>query len=190
MAQCGLHLLEPGKSSLYPRGPSPRERHPRRESNEESPESRRLFGAGLGARSPQRTPGGKHENANVFAQKRTYAAPPVPFFVLRRDCHKKTHKPKLNQLSAITAPTIRERTTGDLDPRRNRNVSFRKPSCLARASNSRRERTQNTRAETQGLPIRTHDSRKTNADARINLSGGRTEPLPALQKYSRRGRKF
>ena len=137
MAQCGLHLLEPGKSSLYPRGPSPRERHPRRESNEESPESRRLFGAGLGARSPQRTPGGKHENANVFAQKRTYAAPPVPFFVLRRDCHKKTHKPKLNQLSAITAPTIRERTTGDLDPRRNRNVSFRKPSCLARASNSR-----------------------------------------------------
>ena len=139
MAQCGLHLLEPGKSSLYPRGPSPRERHPRRESNEESPESRRLFGAGLGARSPQRTPGGKHENTNVFAQKRTYAAPPVPFFVLRRDCHKKTHKPKLNQLSAITAPTIRERTTGDLDPRRNRNEAYRSPSCLALASSSKRE---------------------------------------------------
>ena len=49
LAQCGLHLLEPGKSSLYPRGPSPRERHPRRESNEESPESRRLFGAVWGA---------------------------------------------------------------------------------------------------------------------------------------------
>ena len=135
----GAKRAQAAQVSVVPESPSPREMNPGRDPNEESPESRRLFGAGLGARSPQRTPGGKHENANVFAQKRTYAAPPAPFFVLRRDCHKKTHKPKLNQLSAITAPTIRERTTGDLDPRRNRNVSFRKPSCLARASNSRRD---------------------------------------------------
>ena len=46
---------------------------------EESPESRRLFGAGLGARSPQRTPRGKHYKANMFTQKRAYAAPPTPF---------------------------------------------------------------------------------------------------------------
>ena len=50
-----------------------------RESNEESPESRRLFGAGLGARSPQRTPRGKHGKAKRLTQKRTYAAPPSPF---------------------------------------------------------------------------------------------------------------
>ena len=45
---------------------------------EESPESRRLFGAGLGARSPQRTPRGKTCKANAVTQKRTKAAPPAP----------------------------------------------------------------------------------------------------------------
>ena len=50
---------------------------------EESPESRRLFGAGLGARSPQRTPRGKHSKANAPAQKRTKATPSAPFSLLR-----------------------------------------------------------------------------------------------------------
>ena len=110
--QCGLRLLEPVKSSVYPSPPSPRETHPRRDPNEESPESRRLFGAGLGARSPQRTPRGKHGKANTITQKRTYAPPPTPFppfsafprpFVLRRDRHKETRKPEVNQQRPITA---------------------------------------------------------------------------------------
>ena len=65
--------------SVVPERPSPRETHPHCESNEESPESRWLFGAGLGARSPQRTPRGKHGKANVITQKRTHAAPPTSF---------------------------------------------------------------------------------------------------------------
>ena len=56
---------------------------PHRESNEESPESRRLFGAGLGARSPQRTPRGKNFKTNMTTQRGTKAAPPAPFSVLR-----------------------------------------------------------------------------------------------------------
>ena len=76
-----------------------------RESKEESPESRRLFGAVWGAQ-PQRSPRGKHFKANVVTQKRTKAAPPSPFsasFVLRRDRRKETHKPEVNQISSITA---------------------------------------------------------------------------------------
>ena len=41
----------------------------RREPNEESPESRRLFGAVWGAQ-PQRSPRGKHGKAKRFTQKR------------------------------------------------------------------------------------------------------------------------
>ncbi len=37
----------------------------------------------------------------------------------------------MNPPRQITAPTPRERATGDLDPRRNRNATSRKPSCLA-----------------------------------------------------------
>ena len=53
--------------------------------------------------------------------------PPVP----RRDRRQKTRNPEMNQPSLIAAPTIRERTNGDLDPRRNRNATYRKPFCLA-----------------------------------------------------------
>ena len=60
-------------------------------------------------------------------------------FVLCRDRRQKTHKPEVNQQSPITEPTIQERTTGDLDPRRNRNEAYRSPSCLALASSSKRE---------------------------------------------------
>ena len=133
-------LIGLGRVFVIPECPSPRKAHPHHESNEESPESQWLFGAGLGARSPQRTPRGKHFKADMFTQKRTYAAPPTPSpsfsafprpFVLRRDRHKETRKPEVNPQSPITAPTIRERTNGDHDPRRNRNGTSRKPSCLA-----------------------------------------------------------
>ena len=97
----------------------------------------RRFGGGRSAAStfsPQRTPRGKHGKANMFPQKRTYTAPPLrPSFStsLRRDHHKETRNPEANPLTPIAAPTIRERATGDPDPRRNRNATFRKPSCLA-----------------------------------------------------------
>ena len=42
-------LIDVGQVSVAPECPSPRKTHPHRESNEESPESRRLFGAVWGA---------------------------------------------------------------------------------------------------------------------------------------------
>ena len=77
-------LIGLGRVFVIPECPSPRKAHPHHESNEESPESRRLFGAGLGARSPQRTPRGKHGKAKRLTQKRTYAAPPSPFSAFLR----------------------------------------------------------------------------------------------------------
>ena len=122
----------------------------------------------------------------------------------RRDRHQKMRNPEMNHPSPITARQLENAlmaisTHGGIETypfasrpvwrvRQTAGVNERK--TLRQRRKAKRERTQNTRAETQGLPIRTHDSRKTNADARINLSGGRTEPLPALQKYSRWGRKF
>ena len=134
-------LIGLGRVFVVPESPSPRETRPRRESNEESPESRRLFGAVWGAQ-PQRTPRGKHSKANAVTQKRTlprrllrspfppFSAFPRPF-VLRRDRHKETYTPEVNRQSSITISTIRERATSDPDPRRNRNGTSRKPSCLA-----------------------------------------------------------
>ena len=72
-------LIGAGQVSVIHSSPFLRKTHPHRESNEESPESQWLFGAGLGARSPQRTPRGKHGKANVITQKRSYAAPPTSF---------------------------------------------------------------------------------------------------------------
>ena len=74
---------------------------------------------------------------NALPPRRRLRSPFPPFsafprpFVLRRDRHKETYTPEVNQPSSITAPTIRERTNGDLDPRRNRNATSRKPFCLA-----------------------------------------------------------
>ncbi|MDD7366430.1 MAG: hypothetical protein PUG91_03945, partial [Clostridiales bacterium] len=82
----------------------------------------------------QRTPRGKHDKADMFTQRRAHAAPPTPFPIpscSRRDRRQKTRTPEVNQESPITAPTIRERATGDHDPRRNRNGTYRKPFCLA-----------------------------------------------------------
>ena len=116
--------------------------HPHRESHEESPE-RRVSLAQSGAAAvplphfaPAYSPRKTWQSQCVHAKALfLFAADSVPrsprSFVFRRDRHKETLKPKLNQPSSITAPTIRERTTGDLDPRRNRNATFRKPSCLA-----------------------------------------------------------
>ena len=93
----------------------------------------RRFG---GAQPPTDSPRKALQSQYVCAKTHS-AAPPTPFPasprlpVLRRDRHKETRNPEMNKPSPITAPTIRERTTGDPDPRRNRNETYRKPSCLA-----------------------------------------------------------
>ena len=71
-------LIGAEQVSVIHSSPFLRETCPRRESNEESPESQWLFGAVWGAQ-PQRTPRGKHGKANTLAQKRSPAAPPTPF---------------------------------------------------------------------------------------------------------------
>ena len=134
--QCGLRLLKPVKSPLHPSAPRRVKRthtanQMKRVQGDESPWRR------SGARSPSVLPAENiakpmRSRKSAPTPRRRLRSPrsPVPF-VLRRDRHKETHKPKLNQPSSITAPTIRERTTGDLDPRRNRNATYRKPFCLA-----------------------------------------------------------
>ena len=72
-------LIEAGQVFVAPESPSLRETYPHHDPNEESPESQWLFGAGLGARSPQRTPHGKHSKVDMVTQKRSSAAPPTPF---------------------------------------------------------------------------------------------------------------
>ena len=74
-------LIGLGRVFVIPECPSPRKAHPHHDPNEESPESQWLFGAGLGARSPQRTPRGKRRKADMVTQKRSSAAPPTPFSV-------------------------------------------------------------------------------------------------------------
>ena len=143
-------LIGLGRVFVIPECPSPRKAHPHHESNEESPESRRLFGAGLGARSPQRTPRGKHFKADMFTQKRTYAAPPTPSpsfsafprpFVLRRDRHKKNaqarsepRKPD-NRADDSRTRYRRSRPTAEQERNISQAVLFG-----AHAANSRRDR--------------------------------------------------
>ena len=92
----------------------------------------RSLGRAAPAYSPRKTPQSQYDHAKAHS-----AAPPTPFPrsprlpVLRRDRRQKTRNPEMNKPSPITAPTIRERTNGDLDPRRNRNATYRKPFCLA-----------------------------------------------------------
>ena len=124
---------------VIPECPSPRKAHPHCESNEESP-GRRVSLAQSGARSPNGLPA-ESMTKPICSRKdaptpRRRLRSPRPSvlrvsFVLRRDRRQKTRTPEVNQESRITAPTIRERTNGDLDPRRNRNGTYRKPSCLA-----------------------------------------------------------
>ena len=127
-------LIEAGQVFAAPASPSPRETPPHHDPNEESPESRRLFGAGLGRGAPTYSRRKAWQSQYVHAKTHS-AAPPTPSpafpFVLRRDRHKETYRPEVNRQSSITISTIRERATGDLDPRRNRNATSRKPFCLA-----------------------------------------------------------
>ena len=130
-----------GQAFVVPERPLPRETHPHRESNEESPGRQVSLAQSGGDRCaasafcPSVLPA---ENITKPICSRKNAPTPrrrlrSPFprpFVLRRDRHKETHKPEVNPPCPITASPIRERTTGDLDPRRNRNVTSRKPFCL------------------------------------------------------------
>ena len=116
--QCGLRLLEPGRSPLYTQAPSCVKRTHAANQMKRVQRANGSLAQVWGAQ-PQRTPRGKHDKANAVTQKRTLSRrrlrSPRPS-VLRRDRHKETHKPEVNQESRITAPTIRERATGDHDP--------------------------------------------------------------------------
>ena len=132
--QCALRLSEPVKSSLYP---SALRRVKRTHAANQMKRVQRVedsLAQVWGRAAPNGLPA---ENITKPMRSRKNAlcraadsVPRVPF-VLRRDRHKETHKPEVNPQSPITAPTIRERTNGDHDPRRNRNGTSRKPSCLA-----------------------------------------------------------
>ena len=144
-------LTRAAQVSVAPERPSPRETHPRRESNEESPESRRLFGAVWGAQ-PQRSPRGKTHKANAIAQRRTKAAPPAPFSVLRppRPPATPSGSPQRNgqtrsePTKADNRRAPRERTNGDLDPRGIETQDTASRPVWRKAANSRRDRTQNS----------------------------------------------
>ena len=126
----GLRLLEPDKPALYA---SPPRRVKSTHAANQMKRVQRANGslAQSGARSPQRTPRGKHGKADMFTQNALCRAADSVLRVFRRDRRQKTRKPEVNQPPSMTAPTIRERATGDPDPRRNRNATSRKPSCLA-----------------------------------------------------------
>ena len=145
----GAERTQAGQVFAVPASPSPRKTPPHHDPNEESPESQWLFGAVWGAAAvrlppfaPAYSPRKTRQRQYAYSKTHSYrAAAPVPrvSLVLRRDRHKEAQKPEVNQQSPITEPTIQERTTGDLDPRRNRNEAYRSPSCLALASSSKRE---------------------------------------------------
>ena len=137
--QCGLRLLEPGRSPLYTQAPSCVKRthaanqmkRVQRVNDSLAQVWGRAAPNGLPAENTAK-PIRSHKNALCRAADSVLSSPAFPRpFVLRRDRHKETRKPEVNQQSRITAPTIRERATGDHDPRRNRNGTSRKPSCLA-----------------------------------------------------------
>ena len=131
--QCGLRLLEPGRSPLYTQAPSCVKRTHAANQMKRVQRANGSLAQVWGAQ-PQRTPRGKHDKADMITQRRSHAAPPTPFPVpscSRRDRRQKTRTPEVNQESPITAPTIRERATGDHDPRRNRNETYRKPSLFS-----------------------------------------------------------
>ena len=119
--QCGLHLLEPSRSPLYTQAPSCVKRtHAANQMKRVQRVEDSLAQSGARPQcgfhiSPQRTPRGKHGKANMITQKRTHAAPP----------------PSPASPRAPVGIAARKRTNDDHDPRRNRNATYRKPSCLA-----------------------------------------------------------
>ena len=128
----GAKRTQAAQVLVAPERPSPRETPPRRDPNEESPESRRLFGAVWGAQ-PQRTPRGKHDKADMFTQRRAHAAPPSPFSASlrtpsgspQRNAQARSEPSKFDNRMALENALRRSR------PTRNRNGTYRKPSCLA-----------------------------------------------------------
>ena len=139
--QCGLRLLEPVKPSLYPRGPRRVKRthianQMKRVQEDLSPWRSlgrplcgfRIFPSVLPAENITK-PMWSRKNAPT-PRRRLRSPLPRPF-VFHRDRHKETRKPEVNPPRPITASPIRERANGDPDLRRNRNVTSRKPFCLA-----------------------------------------------------------
>ena len=148
----GVRQTQATQVFVIPECPSPRKAHPHHDPNEESPESRRLFGAGLGRGAPTYSRRKAWQSQYVHAKTHS-AAPPTPFsaslrsarflisFVLRRDRHKETYKPEVNQPSPITArhPRTHEwrsRPTAEQERNITQAVLFG-----AQAANSRRDRT-------------------------------------------------
>ena len=133
--QCDLRLLTSVKSPLHPSAP-PRVKRThtanqmKRVQGDESPW--RSLGRAAPAYPPRKTWQSQydHAKAHLCPTADSVLCPSRPF-VPRRDRRQKTCNLEVNQQSRITAPTIREHTTGDLDPRRNRNSTSRKPFCLA-----------------------------------------------------------
>ena len=121
--------------------PSPRKTHSaanqmKRVQGDESPW--RSLGRVAPAYSPRKAWQSQYDHAKAHLRPTADSVPRLfrfPAFprLLRppSGSPQKTRKPKVNQPSRITAPAIRERATGDPDPRRNRNATYRRPSCLA-----------------------------------------------------------
>ena len=117
--------------------------------------------------------------------------------VTRRDRHKETYKPEMNPPRQITAPTPRERTIGDLDPRRNRNATSRKPSCLAHRRQTAgvsehktpRGNRKDRRDRTQDIPREPHARHKTSIPPQENPTAAQNIPRahnPLCRSYNRR----
>ena len=173
--QCGLHLSEPVKSSLYPSAPP----HVKRTHiTNQMKRVQRANGslAQSGARSPSVLPA-ENTAKPICSRKTHFASPPTPFsasprfFRIPSGSPQKTRKPEVNQPSRITAPAIRERAIGDLDPRRNRNATSRKPSCLAHRRQTAgviehrtfRQERMTDMSRTQDISRGTHDRYEPNA---------------------------
>ena len=169
----GLHSLEPDGSSLYLSAHRRvRRAHTanqmKRVQGDESPWRRSGAAAvPLPHFAPAYSPRGKRRKANMITQKRTLPRRRLrslrPFVSPSGSPPQKMRDPEMNQPSPITARQLENALMAISTPRRNQNVSFRKPSCLARASNSRRERTQdicigtyNRHEQTHDIPLETH----------------------------------
>ena len=103
----------------------------------------------------------------------------------------------MNPPRQITAPTPRERTIGDHDPRRNRNATSRKPSCLAHRRQTAgvsehktpRGNRKDRRDRTQDIPREPHARHKTSIPPQENPTAAQNIPRahnPLCRSYNRR----
>ena len=123
---------------------------------EESPESRRLFGAVWGAQ-PQRTPGGimtNHKSIAKEAPTRCGASFRISELrsCSRRDRHKETRKPKVNPPKADNRANTGERANGDLDPAEQDRKLSQAVSFSSRRKKTGVSRWQSAATEPQGQP--------------------------------------